>query len=149
EDGLPVERAGAGLCHARVGAVVDDDRGALVGPGFQEVDAQAFPAAQMRDVSMPCRRSSARAASPTGLPGSTVTSAASSPKSASETATLASPPPKVASRSGDWNRRSAWGDFSRSMISPRVMTLVIGPPQVRRAPGERWPAPAWTDARSP
>src|SRR2546429_7221258 len=81
EDGLPVERAGAGLCHARVGAVVDDDRGALVGPGFQEVDAQAFPAAQMRDVSMPCRRSSARAASPTGLPGSTVTSAASSPKS--------------------------------------------------------------------
>jgi len=43
-------------------------------------------------------------ASPIALTGSMVMKAASSPNCASETATLASPPPKVASKEGDCSR---------------------------------------------
>src|SRR5580704_15873551 len=80
----------------------------------------------MRDVSTPKRRSSPTTASAMGwFGGSTVTKRAGSPKVATATATLASPPPKVATNCGDCSRRSKPGGASRSMISPKV-TVVVG-----------------------
>src|SRR3972149_5961765 len=67
-------------------------------------------------------RSAAIAPSPRGPSGSAVTKREWAPSKASETATLASPPPKVASSVGDWKRRSRRGARSRSMISPRGAT---------------------------
>ena len=78
------------------------------------------------EVSTPNRRSSPMAASAMGfLAGSTVTYAAGRPKVASATATLASPPPKVATNWGLCRNRSKPGGASRNMISPKV-TVVFG-----------------------
>ena len=52
--------------------------------------------------------------------GSRVTNAASCPHCASETATLASPPPKVISSCFVWLNRRWPGVASRSMTSPKV-----------------------------
>src|SRR5690606_10062469 len=41
------------------------------------------------------------------------------------TATFASPPPNVASKAGDWKKRSFPGVFSRSIISPKVTYSAI------------------------
>ena len=59
------------------------------------------------------------------LGGSTVTKRAGRPKPATETATLASPPPKVATNWGDCRKRSKPGGASRSMISPKVTTVLL------------------------
>src|ERR1700748_3874919 len=63
------------------------------------------------------------AASPIGFAGKRVMYQLSSPKCARLTATLASPPPKVAPSTGDWKNRSKPGGLSRSMISPKVTTF--------------------------
>src|SRR6188768_548591 len=52
--------------------------------------------------------------------GSTVTYRAGRPKPETATATLASPPPKVARNCGDCRKRSKPGGARRSMISPKV-----------------------------
>src|SRR5262245_40157394 len=57
--------------------------------------------------------------------GSRVTKWLSRPKCARLTATLASPPPKVAESVGDWRNRSSPGGLNRSMISPKVTTRGI------------------------
>src|SRR4029077_15570143 len=56
--------------------------------------------------------------------GSTVTYRAGLPNPAKATATLASPPPKVATKRGDCRNRSKPGGASRSMVSPKVTTKV-------------------------
>ena len=56
--------------------------------------------------------------------GKRVTNEASSPNWASDTATLASPPPKVISRTGAWLRRRNPGVARRSMTSPKVTTFM-------------------------
>src|SRR5262245_39756460 len=68
-------------------------------------------------------------ASAIGFAGSTVTNAVSRPRIASDMETLASPPPKVASKAGDCRRRSRPGGLRRSKTSPRVTIrgFVIGP----------------------
>ena len=74
--------------------------------------------------------------------GSAVTYTLSRPNCARLTATLASPPPKVATSIGDWSRRSNPGGLSRSMISPNVTTFFIScslwrPARSRRS-ARRW-----------
>src|ERR1051325_9450559 len=76
----------------------------------------------MYDVLTPPARSAATASSPFACDGRHVTYALVSPKCARPIATLASPPPKVADRTGDWKRRSNPGGLKRSMISPNVTT---------------------------
>src|SRR5215813_4071092 len=68
-------------------------------------------------------------ASAIGFAGSTVTNAVLRPRIASDMETLASPPPKVASNTGDCRRRSKPGGLRRSKTSPRVTIrgFVIGP----------------------
>src|SRR5215471_1102261 len=74
-------------------------------------------------LSTPNRRSSPANALAIGLlKGRTVTYRAGLPKPATATATLASPPPKVATKRGDCRNRSKPGGASRSMVSPRVTT---------------------------
>src|ERR1051325_5190151 len=80
------------------------------------------PARTMCDVSTPSARSARTAASPIACDGRHVTYALVTPKCARPIATLASPPPKVADRTGDWKRRSNPGGLKRSMISPNVTT---------------------------
>src|SRR5262244_2194994 len=73
-------------------------------------------------------------ASAIGFAGSTVTNAVLRPRIASDMETLASPPPKVASKAGDCKRRSKPGGLRRSKTSPRVTIrgFVIGPLFSRR-----------------
>ena len=65
------------------------------------------------------------AASPIACDGRRVMYSLSSPNCARQTATLASPPPKVAPSTGDWRKRSNPGGLRRSMISPNVTTLLM------------------------
>ena len=91
----PIELSRAQLGDRRIRAVVDDDGCSLAGAGFQKIDADSIAAAQrFRDVSTPKPRRMLTALSPNGFFGRRVTNAASRPNCASETATLASPPPK-------------------------------------------------------
>ena len=85
----------------------------------------------MWEVSTPYRRNSRSAEVPMSLSGRALTNAASSPKLARATATLASPPPKVASSTGDWKKRSWRGVLRRSMISPKVTNSAKGYPPAR------------------
>src|SRR5262247_165421 len=68
-------------------------------------------------------------ASAIGFAGSTVTNAVSTPRIASDMETLASPPPKLASKAGDCRKRSKPGGLRRSKTSPRVTIrgFVISP----------------------
>src|SRR5439155_5983725 len=78
----------------------------------------------MRDVSTPCLRKSAMAASAIGFCcGRTVTNETGRPKPARDTATLASPPPNVATSSGVWNKRSEPRADNLNMISPKVIVV--------------------------
>src|SRR5260370_40048468 len=75
----------------------------------------------IREVSTPKRRSSPIKLSAIGLfGGRTVTYRDGRPNCATATATLASPPPKVATNCGDWRKRSKPGGARRSMGSPKV-----------------------------
>src|SRR5262249_41326179 len=77
------------------------------------------------EVSTPSPRSCATTASATGSDGgSAETKDAERPTPASATATLASPPPNVATNCGDCRKRSKPGGARRSMISPNV-TVVL------------------------
>src|SRR4051812_25969129 len=78
-----------------------------------------------RAVSTPCRRSSAMAQSPMGLAGKAETKRVAWPNRASDTATLASPPPKLASRAPLWMKRWKPGLLSRSMSSPNETTVAM------------------------
>ena len=79
----------------------------------------------MRDVSTPCLRKSAMAASAIGFcSGRTVTNETGRPKPARDTATLASPPPNVAANSGVWNKRSEPRADNLNMISPKVIVVL-------------------------
>jgi hypothetical protein len=57
------------------------------------------------------------------LSGSTVTKAAGKPNCATATATLASPPPNVATNCGVCKILSKPGGASRNMISPKVTVV--------------------------
>src|SRR4051794_5462210 len=77
------------------------------------------------DVSTPNRRSSAMQASEIGLfGGRTVMYLVCRPNVDTATATFASPPPKVATNWGDCRKRSKPGGARRSMISPKVTTVL-------------------------
>src|ERR1022692_4011834 len=75
------------------------------------------------EASTPKRRNSPISASATGLfGGNTVIYRAGFPNPARATATLASPPPNVATNCGDWRKRSNPGGARRSMVSPKETT---------------------------
>src|SRR5258708_6226176 len=64
-------------------------------------------------------------ASEIALPGGRiVTKRAGNPKPETATATFASPPPNVAMNCGDCMKRSKPGGARRSMISPKVTTVL-------------------------
>ncbi len=73
----------------------------------------------------PSARSALTAASPIACAGNRVTYQLSTPNCARLTATLASPPPNVATNWDVCRKRSKPGGLSRSMISPNVTTLGI------------------------
>src|SRR5687768_14990757 len=77
------------------------------------------------------------------LGGITVTYRAGTPYVATATATLASPPPNVATNCGVCRKRSNPGGFRRSMISPNVTTgFVMVNPRFYQAAG------CYTDRRA-
>ena len=89
-----------------MGAVVGHRRGPLRGPGLEEVDAHPFAAAEDRVGLDPQPAKLLDAGLGDVVRGSRVTNDALSPNCASETATFASPPPKVISSTLVWlNRR--------------------------------------------
>ena len=109
-------------------AIVDHFRRALIGAGLDEVDAEAALLAD--DVGVVDAEAAQFAGKGFGdgvVAGQHGDEARSPPKPATATATLASPPPKVAMNCGDCRKRSNPGGARRSMISPNDTTsLDIG-----------------------